>query len=228
MQPRSCATSTIRVASYSCANSCSALISGVSESIENRLSVTTRMPFSVSVARMRASFSRAISTSLWRKRWMFLVAACVPSCRQACDKSVDHDVIAGAHQPLDHAIAGSPAGGEQAHMLHAQEFADLALQRERERGVADQSGRSGAMHAELAHRLDGGFEHGRVRGQAEIILRGEIHALEQVAFVGARLAFGVRAHLGRTAERPKSGACRRICCQSKKASTRLRRSDPEI
>ena len=41
--PRSCATSTSSVALYSRQSSCIAIMSGVSESIENKLSVTTKI-----------------------------------------------------------------------------------------------------------------------------------------------------------------------------------------
>src|SRR3954471_22527385 len=46
--------------------------------------------------------------------------------------------------------------------------------------------------------------------KAEIILRGEIDALEQGAFIGARLAAAVRPQFGGAAQRPQAGAAARL------------------
>ena len=130
-------------------------MSGVSESIENRPSVMTRMPFSVSLARMAAQLLAALVDLVvaeqedvaGRRRGAFLQAG--------MGEGVHDDMVGAADEALDDAEARGPAGREQRHVIHLQELGDLALERDRERGVADQRGRAGAVDAVVLDRLLG-------------------------------------------------------------------------
>src|SRR3954471_5321517 len=112
-------------------------------------------------------------------------------------------MIGRTDEALDDAEAGGPAGREERDMLHAEELGDRLLERERQRGIADQRRRARAVHSELLDRRDGDVADVGVGGKAQIILRREIDAFEKLAFVRAREALAARTGLGRPAERPQ-------------------------
>ena len=162
------------------------------------------MPFSVSLRPDGAQLLAALvhlevaeqDDVLGRCRGAFLQAG--------MGEGVHDDMVGAADEALDHAEARGPAGREQSHVIHLQELGDLALERDRMRRVADKRGRAGAVDAVVLDRLLGDGLDGRMRGQAEIILRGEVDAAHADAAVVARRAFGGRAFLGRAAERPQA------------------------
>src|SRR5205085_4190740 len=77
---------------------------------------------------------------------------------------VHDDMVVWTNQALDHPEAGRPARREKRDMVVAEEVADLALERDRQGGVADQRRRAGAMDAEFTDRLErGGDDIGMIR-----------------------------------------------------------------
>jgi hypothetical protein len=70
---------------------------------------------------------------------------------------VDHHMILGAHQRLDHAEARRPACGIEHGVLHAEEVGDRAFQRERVPGIAKERRRAGAVYAILVDCCLGGL-----------------------------------------------------------------------
>ena len=137
------------VASYSRQSSCSAARSGVSESIENRLSVTTRMPFSVSLARIVCRCRRAdcdvemtVQVDVPRRGvGAFLQAG--------MREPVHHDVIVRADEALDDAVAGGPSGRVEHRVLELEEPRDRLLELQRILRVAGKRRRAGAVDAVL-------------------------------------------------------------------------------
>ena len=184
MQPRSWAQSTSSMALYSSQSARSARMSGVSECIENRLSVTTRMPLAVSVARIfcsrrleRVDVEMAVVVDVLRRGARAFLQA-------GMGQHVHHDVIVGAHEALHGGKAGRPAGRIEHDLAAVQELGDHPLELERMLGVAEQRGRAGAVHAVFLDGADGGALDLGMGGEAQVILRGEVDAGEGLAGVG--------------------------------------------
>ena len=95
-------------------------------------------------------------------------------------------------------------------MLVAQEFADPLFELDRQRSVPDQCRGAGAVNSELAHRLDSGMQDARVGIEAEIVLAGEIDALEEFPLVGTLSAPIVGTVLGCSAQRPQPGRAAKL------------------
>lgn len=113
----------------------------------------------------------------------------------------DHMVFL-AYQSLDHPETCCPAGGEQGNVIVTEELGDLVLECERERCVADQRGRAGAVDAEVVHGLDRRLQDRGMRIEAEVVLAREVDPVEQRAVVRARGAAAERALFGGAAQRP--------------------------
>jgi hypothetical protein len=97
---------------------------------------------------------------------------------------VHHHVVVGPHQAGDGAEARAPASGEERHFRHAQRLGELPLQLQRERRVAQQRGRAGAVRTEAAQGIHRGLGHGRMAGQPQVVLGGEVDAGVALAAVG--------------------------------------------
>src|SRR6185312_10348937 len=117
---------------------------------------------------------------------------------------VYYDVISRPDEALDHSEAGSPAGWIKHDMVHVEKFRDLALKRHRMRSVADQRRRSGAVDTATLDRFNGRSHDIGMRGEAEIVLRGEVDAVHPVAPVVLRGANGLGSIFGRARERPEA------------------------
>ena len=116
---------------------------------------------------------------------------------------VHHHVIVGAHQRLDDAEARRPAGWIEHGVLRAGQIGHRALESERVRRVADESGGAGAVHAEGVDRRLGGILDRGMRGQVQVILRAEIDAGKALAGILDGGAGGVGRLLGGAGIRPE-------------------------
>src|SRR6185437_4059132 len=111
-----------------------------------------------------------------------------PLLQAGMGKRIDDDMIARADKALDHAETGSPAGGKEHGVLHAQEIRDRPLERERVSGAAEERRRAGAVDAILIDRFLGSVLDGGMRAETQIVLRAEIDAGEGGARIVARSA----------------------------------------
>src|SRR5207237_10693703 len=92
---------------------------------------------------------------------------------------IDYDMIFRADEAANNAVAGRPTGGIEQRMFELQEVGNGALQLQRKSRIAEEGSGAGAVYAIFIDRGFGRLLDGRMRGEAEIILGGEIHSLER-------------------------------------------------
>lgn len=88
--------------------------------------------------------------------------------------------------------------------LHLQIIGDALLERHGQVGVTDESRRAGAVHAVGLDRLDRRFLDRRMRGHAQIVLRGEVHAIDGIATVVGGGTHSTRACFGGAGKGPQT------------------------